>query len=40
MAQTPADLLLRRTHLGLFHPELLTEPLGARSVSEGASGPR
>ena len=24
MAVTPADFLLRRTRLGLFHPELLT----------------
>ena len=26
MAQTPADFLLRRTRLGLFHPELLRNP--------------
>ncbi len=26
MAVTPADSLLRRTHLGLFHPELLRNP--------------
>ena len=26
MALTPADFLLRRTRLGLFHPRLLTEP--------------
>jgi glycerol-3-phosphate dehydrogenase len=26
MALTPADFLLRRTHLGLFHPELLSNP--------------
>jgi glycerol-3-phosphate dehydrogenase len=26
MAQTPADFLLRRTRLGLFHPELLQTP--------------
>ena len=26
MAQTPTDFLLRRTRLGLFHPELLRDP--------------
>src|SRR5262249_41233514 len=26
MAQTPADFLLRRTRLGLFHPKLLADP--------------
>jgi glycerol-3-phosphate dehydrogenase len=26
MAQTPADFLLRRTRLGLFHPDLLRDP--------------
>ncbi len=26
MAQTPADYLLRRTRLGLFHPDLLRDP--------------
>jgi glycerol-3-phosphate dehydrogenase len=26
MARTPADFLLRRTRLGLFHPELLDDP--------------
>ena len=26
MARLPADFLLRRTHLGLFHPRLLADP--------------
>ena len=29
MARTPADFLLRRTRLGLFHPELLKDPLAS-----------
>jgi glycerol-3-phosphate dehydrogenase len=39
MAMTPADRLLRRTRLGLFHPELLT-PRGteARSSASAALG--
>jgi glycerol-3-phosphate dehydrogenase len=33
MALYPADYLLRRTRLGLFHPELLRQPPGVEAVS-------
>jgi glycerol-3-phosphate dehydrogenase len=45
MALTPADFLLRRTRLGLFHPELLNNPavspdfLRIGSVSDGTPNP-
>ena len=35
MAVTPADFLLRRTRLGLFHPELLTRSDFLRTLGGG-----